>query len=398
MALEFKTPEQIADEYLVRLKSLRPEINVDQQDSDWWIRSRVIGGVVSGAYSDIKKISDDAFPQKARRDALGNHLETYFASRFTPATEANGNLRVSGATGTVYAIGLEFLHEPTGNLYQATDSLTLVDSVTGSIPVESVDVGQDKNLLDETELLISAPPAGADSEAFVIDNITDGRDEETNDQARDRILARIRTPIRGGSETDYQQWALEADDRVVSSKVIRYAFGFGSVAVVITAGTTDIDAAIDAGIPVIQIPSDDLVDTVQAFLDGKRPVTDCVDVLKPIEIPVDVTCRVNFTSGTKDTILTGQALSQGDLVKREIERALYKTPVGGREIGASGFVLASEIEETIDQNLSATPIAEGVTLQIVVDRQVDDLSATGANRLVLGSEVAIPGSITIIEN
>lgn len=119
-------------------------------------------------------------------------------------------------------------------------------------------------------------------------------------------------------------------------------------------------------------------------------------MLAPNEIPVDVTVKARFVSGDASTVLSGQTLSQGELVAREIERSLYKLPSGGRQLGspATGFVLASELEEAIDVALSNTTYIEG-TLPILVDRQVEDLSATGPNLYILNNQLPKPGTITV---
>ena len=59
-------------------------------------------------------------------------------------------------------------------------------------------------------------------------------------------------------------------------------------------------------------------------------------------------------------------------------------------------MLASEIEETIDYNLSNGFITRGLKYQIVRDRQVLNLSASGPNRLMQSSEVAVPGMISVV--
>lgn len=397
MAIEFKTPEQIADEYLLHLKSLKPEVNTDQTDSDWWVRSRVVGGVLSGMYADQRKISDDAFPQSARRDALEKHLNLYFDEGFTPATEAVGSVLVSGTVASTIPSGTQFQYDPNGNLYTATETVVLT-ATTGVVPVQSVTTGQSQNLLEGALLSLPSPPAGINNSAVVVDgNISDGRDEETDEQAAARILARIRQPLAGGKVSDYVQFALDADPSVTSANVIRFPFGFGSVAVVITAGTSDIDDALDNGFPVVLLPSDELVETVQEYIETVNPITDCAFVLSPASVPIDVTVNVRYASGDNSTVISGQTLTQEELVQREVQRAIYKTPPGGRLLGGSGFLVCSEIEEVMDLNLSADPYTVGNKAQILLDRQVLDLSASGPNRSLLGNEVAVPGVITVVE-
>lgn len=399
MALNYLTPEEIADQYLLYLKNLKPEVNTAQTDSDWWIRSRVVGGVLSGIYADQLKISNDAFPQSARREALEKFLFTYFGEGFRAATPAVGSVSATAsATGATIPVGTQFEYSPNGNLYTATEEINFTSAVTALVPVASVEAGQSQNLLEGATLTLPSPPPGITSTAIVADGpLSDGRDVESNEEAAARILRQIRTPLAGGKVADYISFALAADPSVTSASVIRYAFGFGTVAVVITAGTTDIDAALDAGDPIVLIPSEELVATVQDYIETQNPVTDCATVLAPASTVQDVTVSVRYVSGSNSTEVPGLNLTQEQLVQREVKRAIYKTPPGGRILGASGYVVASEIEEVLDLNLSASPYTIGNVAEILLDRQVADLSPSGANRLLLGTEVVFPGTITVID-
>lgn len=397
MAIDFKTPGEIRSEYLLELESLKPgEVVVDQTDSDWYIRGSVVGGVVAGVYADQRLIANDAFPQRARREALGEFLELYLNDTFRQATHAEGLALVTGTPFSSVPINQQFLYLPNGSVYQATTGVDFDAATAVLVPIISVNTGQDQNLLSEAPLTVSSPPAGVNSDASASGNIADGRDDETNEEAAARILARIRQPIAGGTASDYAQWAVEADPSVVEANVLRFPFGLGTVGVVIAAGTTDIDKALNAGLPIVRIPSQALVDRVQAYLETKRPITDCVTTLAPTGVDIDVTVRVSLQTGTLDSILAGQTLTQRELIQREVERAIYKTPPGGRQIGASGYVLASEIEEVIDLGLSVGPYTFG-QIPILLDRQVDDLTMSGPNYPLLGTDVALPGTITVME-
>jgi uncharacterized phage protein gp47/JayE len=386
----------VADEYLQNLKSRRPQVNIDQQDSDWWVRSRVVGGVIAGVYADVSRVSDDAFPQNARREALEQHLLTYTGSGFRDATIAVGAVAVTGQVGAVIATGTQFLHVPTGNTYAATGNFTLA-ATAGQVGVASIAAGQSQNLLTGAPLLISSPPANVNAGAVVVSpGITDGTDAETNDQARARVLARIRQRVRGGTEEDYRQWAIESDPSVTSVNVQRFQYGLGTVGLIVSAGTTNVDAAIDSDTAINPIPSQALLDRVKAYVDALNPLTDCIVAQAPATAGIDVSVSVVYESGDDTTPVPALGgISQRAAVKREIRRALYKTPVGGRKIGPSGYVLASEIEETIDFNLSNAGITQGLKAQIVRDRQVANLAASGPNRLLTVRQVAVPGTILV---
>jgi uncharacterized phage protein gp47/JayE len=397
VAIEFLTPNQIGDDYLLHLKTLKPEVNIDQTDSDWWIRSRVVGGVLSGVYQDQRKIADDVFPQSARSDALEKHLITLFGSGFIQATAAHGYASVTGTPSTTVPLSTQFIYTPNGNVYQSTQAVTLTGA-TGLIPVQSVNTGQAQNLLEGASLTLPTPPGGINALAEVFSGpLTDGRDQETNDQASQRILDRLRSPPAGGTAADYKAFAKAADPSVNEVNVIRWIYGLGTVGVVITAGTTDIDTAVTNGDPVVRLPSQALIDIVDAYIQGVKPLTDCSHVLGPAVVTLDVTVKVAYAQGNGSTILPGQTLTQEQLVQREVSRAIYKTPPGGRRFGASGYVLASDIEESLDVGLSAQSTYQtGNFGSVLTDRQCVDLAASGPNRLVLDREIVDPGVITVI--
>lgn len=409
MALVFKSASQVATDYLTYLKGVKPEVDTSRTDSDWYVRSQVTGGVLSGVYADQALVSNDAFPQNARRAALQNHLFTWFNnSNFNPATQSDGNIGVSGTTGSIVPIGTPLTYLPNQAPYTATAQVTLTTAIgggqaSGIVPVSSVGVGQSQNLLPGAVLTFSSPPTGINATAIVDSlGIGDGRDEETEDEAALRILNRIQQRIRGGSVTDYAQWAFEASGEVTSSNVLRYWNGFGTVAIVITAGTTDIDTALNEGQPIVVEPSDALVAAVLAYINSVRPVTDCASVFGATEVAVNVTVQAAFLSGTVSTLMTdplntANQITQGDMVAREVRRAIYKTGAGGRQLNGVGYVIKADIEDTIDTNLAgAGPSSPGAFAQIVANRVVLDLGAQ-SDLQIAGNQVPVPGTITVVD-
>lgn len=396
MALVFPTPTELGDQYLQILKSVKSDVDISRQDSDWWIRSRVVGGVTSGVYADQRKIAEDAFPQSARREALEKHLFTYFGEGFIPAQPSSGNVAVTGEIGTLIVQGTEFVYEPSGNAYQSTAPVTLT-TTTGLVPIESVDVGQNQNLLDLAALTCSTPPGGLNPAVVSSGPIGGGRNVESNEEAAARILDFIRQPPAGGTAADYARFARDANAQVVDANIIRFINGLGSLAIVITAGTTDIDDALDNGVAVVRQPSQTIIDSVQAYVETKKVVTDCVSVVGPLPVNANVTVRVRLGAGDLTTIDPTSGLTYLLLIQREVKRAIYKTPPGGRQFNGNGYLVCSEIEEVLDSSLSAAPYAVGTYAQILTDRQVDDLSATGVNLGLGPQDMAEPGVITVLE-
>lgn len=395
-----KTTDDIFGEYRAYLKGLKPTANVDQNDSDWWIRGRVWSGVLSGVYADIEKNAQDAFPQNARREAVLRWIFAYFnENSFTPATVAEGSVALTGSGTSPFTAGLQMTHAASGNVYSVTANGALVAGV-GTATIQSVLAGQSQNLDPGTVLSISSPPAGINSTATVgAAGIIDGTNEEDEERGSARILARMRSSARGGSVADYTVWALSVAG-VTSVSIVRYIAGLGTVGAIITSGTTDIDAALDANLSITFTAGADLIAATQAYLESVCPETDCPLVFSVDELAVNVTATVKFITGTKSTVLSGQTLTQGELVQREIKRAIYKTPTGGTRTSAAsaqGYLLKKTIEDMIDSKLSAAGTVIGDTLQIVTDRIIADLDGVNANKSIGGSVRVIPGTITIVD-
>jgi uncharacterized phage protein gp47/JayE len=95
-----------------------------------------------------------------------------------------------------------------------------------------------------------------------------------------RLLAYIRQPPAGGNKYDYEQWAMSIDG-VAAAYAFPLAQGGESVDVVIVAN------AVTTG---SEIPNQDLLDAVAAYIDGVRPVgARFVRVLAPAVVVQDVT-------------------------------------------------------------------------------------------------------------
>lgn len=392
-----KTPAQVAQDYLTHLSSLKPDVDISLSDSDWWVKGQAIGGAVAGLYGDQKLLSNDPFPQTARVDAVTKHLSTYFQTPFnnyTPAQASSGYMSVTGTAGTVITIGMQAIYQPNGNTYTALSGFTM-PATSALVPMTSVGTGQSQNLLSGASLFIPSPPAGLNANGSASGNFSNGRDQESPQAAAQRILNYIQSPPAGGNAADYELWAEQASPLVTSANVLRFPAGFGTVGVVISAGTVDIDTAINNGQPIVVSPSQDVINSVQNYINAINPITDCATVIGPTTLPINVSVTAYFSQGNGSTILPGQTFTQTQLVQNEVMRAIYKTGPGGRQIRGVGYVVLSDIEEQIDQALSNEPFQVGSN-PILIDRQVAALSATGPNLQILGTQVPIPGTITVV--
>lgn len=404
MAIIFKSPDDVADEYLTHLKAIKPTADVNQPDNDWWIRAKVSGGVVAGAYSDQRKASDDAFPQSARREGVLRHLKTWKnEDNFRPATASIGTVIVTGTNASTVTLGAELSYGPNGNTYETTEAVVL-DGTSGEVEVQSVNVGQSQNLTAGAVLTFTSPPAGINSATIVAaPGLLDGKNEETEDEAASRVLAFIQTPPKGGHSSDYEQWAFDASSAVSFARCLRFPNGLGTIGVIITAGTTDIDTALDEEQTIQLEPSQDTIDAVEAYIETVRPEGDCFTVRGATLVEIDVEVRCKFVTGDKDTLLPEFEMTQGELAIREVKRAIYKTTVGGVKIDGIGYVTEKSINDMLSSKIGAEndgATVTGETAQVLVDQDVEIAGADDGenlNKSVNVNEKPIPGTITIVD-
>lgn len=403
----FPLPSDIQATYLQILKSIKPSLNINDLNSDFVIRGRAISGLVSGVYGDQAKINGDTFTSTARPDALilkGQDL----GLTLSPATKASGTAVITGTNGTVVNAGDLVLMYPATNLFYTNTAGGTIAGGSLAVTVQAQVAGALANVAAPDTMTIVSPPTGVNGTANITANVGGGSDIESYDSFRSRILARQQYTPSGGNQSDYLAWGFEADPSVRSVSIRRFIKGLGTVGVVITTGVTDIDSAVTSGTTVVRIPSSQVVTNVQAYYDSVSPLTDCVTVFSPSEQTVPVTVAVDLAAGLSllsipsDPVNNPNNLTIQQLVQREVSRALYKYPIGGRTLPgqAGGFVVASDIELNLDYWLSAaTDPATGLVkgkIPVLADRQVQPLNGTSYDLPISVNALAAPGVITVV--
>jgi uncharacterized phage protein gp47/JayE len=403
----FPTPSQIELQYKQILKSIKPSLNTNDANSDFIIRGKAFTGIASGLYGDQQKVRNDTWVSSARPEAVILHGLDLGIER-QPATSSIGsNIGLTGVDGTVVNPGdLTFLYVPTNILYTNTTGGTVALGVL-VVEIEALVTGQIGNILAPDSLQIVSPPTGIDPIATIDSDVSDGSDIETIDSLKQRILNRKQSAPAGGNQTDYPNFAFAASDSVRSAFIRRFGRGLGTVDIYITTGTTDIDSAVTNGLPIVRIPSPTVIAEVQTYYNEHVPLTDCPRVYAPAEEDVNATIKVVLASGLTlssvpaDPTYNPLNLTVQALIQREVQRVIYKLPVGGRVLPGSsnGFVVAADIEEGLDVWLSAVkdPIT-GVyigKLPILEDRQCQPLDGLNINKQLSANALANPDVITI---
>lgn len=404
----FPGPSDIQTQYFQILKSIKPSLNVNDPNSDFVIRGKALTGLVSGLYGDQAKVNNDTFVSTARPEGLALEGQDLGIAP-QPATKADSpQVEVNGVNGSVVTPGqLTFLYVPTNVIYTNTTGGTVSGGVL-DVEIQATITGQIGNVLAPDTLQVVSPPVGINTAAAIVQSIADGADVESTDSYRARLLSRKQQPPAGGNQTDYPNFAFAGDPSVRSATIRRFGRGLGTVDVYITTGTTDIDTAVTQGLSIVRIPSGTVIDNVQAYLDSHVPLTDCAEVFAPTQVNVPVTVNVVLAAGLtmssvpSDPVNNPLGLTCAQLITREVGRPIYKFPVGGRKIPGftNGFVVASDIEESLDVWLSAVPDeTTGLLIgkiPILADRQVQKLDGANWNLSLVANQLAAPGTITIV--
>ena len=150
------------------------------------------------------------------------------------------------------------------------------------VPIRALDPGSEGNMDPGSFLTVTTDNPTIVGQAIVV-NLDGGIDEETDDELRFRVLARIRQPPQGGAAHDYVVWAL-AVPGCTRAWVSPLEMGIGTVTVRVL--FDDLRADNDGWPELVDL------EQVTAYLDTVRPVA-VKDfwVLAPIKQRVDVLIR-----------------------------------------------------------------------------------------------------------
>jgi uncharacterized phage protein gp47/JayE len=169
--------------------------------------ARVYAGVVHLLYEYLSYQSEQLFAARADTDGLEAIADEYGLSR-KAAVAATGDATATGTNGTTIPAATE-LQTLSGEKYTVDSDAVIALGVATMALTASV-AGTDGNESAGTTLTFVSPIVGVNTEATVDSGgIIGGLEEETDDELRERVLARKRNPPHGGSEYDFEAWALE---------------------------------------------------------------------------------------------------------------------------------------------------------------------------------------------
>ncbi|WP_158812071.1 baseplate J/gp47 family protein [Beijerinckia sp. L45] len=295
-------------------------------------------GNASLAYQFIQYLSLQILPDTATGVFLDKHATLYLVNADGSkgrkvATYASGTATMTATVAaTILPAGSQFtaLSGSTQIVYETTAEASIGLSPT-TFSIRSLTAGVISNLAAGSGLTITSAVAGLNAGSGTVVSLTGGADEETDDELRTRVLARLSQPPMGGDASDYVAWAL-AVPGVTRAWCAPNEMGPGTVTIRIMCD--DLRATSDpmtSGLPTAA----DLV-AVKAYLDTVRPVTVAdLFVCAPIPQPVSFT----ISNLTKDTTATRTAIA-ASVAKMIFNRARPATSSNGTLVAAKTISVA----------------------------------------------------------
>lgn len=211
-----------------------------------------------------------------------------------PATAAAGAASFTGNIGALLPSGTTLARQD-GTPYQTTADGTVDATGAVTVPIVATVVGAFTNCDPGTPISTAGPVEGINGGGVTVGDTVGGADQETDDELRNRMLARYRAPPQGGAATDYVGWALEVPG-VTRAWCTGDELGAGTVAVY---PMLDDANAADDGFPqgTNGCATDETRDApatgdqldVANFIYPLQPVTALVYVIAPTPFPIDVT-------------------------------------------------------------------------------------------------------------
>lgn len=148
--------------------------------------------------------------------------------------------QITGMAGTVVSVGA-ILNRGDGYQYRLDNAVIIGPNGKGSGAVTAIlpasvddDIcgGSQGNAAAGTCLTLDIAWPGAETEGILLEPATGGTDIEDKQKFRSRMLSAYQNPPQGGSDSDYQKWALTVPG-VTRCWVKRHLLGAGSVGVYI---------------------------------------------------------------------------------------------------------------------------------------------------------------------
>lgn len=367
--------QTLAKDYQDLVYALNPNLNPYAQGGDFWVRSLVLGGILSGAYADTYLKFLNVFVQ----NSFGFYCDKWLASLTLPqrrsAFPASGEVTITGGPASTVTIpqGTQLAYGSTSYKFATTQEVTVaMGNTTTKIPVESQQLGPGTSVGAGAVLTPVNPIAGVTS--FTVFTMVDGDSQETDAGCITRCLNKYQFPPAAGAVGDYEAWAEEVP-LVTQAFVLNNINNQNIVGVYVLSGGSNVDSILsNPSIPYSRTASTATVTATYNYLQTQRTATTSVAVnsvytymIPATVIQVGVELVPNLTLST---MLPTFNMTVAQLISREVRRAIIQMPVGGNRVNNLPYLFASDIADTLGLGLSAKSNLSGLYATILLDWNV----------------------------
>lgn len=376
MANVYRSTEQIVQDFCDDFKAitgitLTPSMKNDTNVIKFWTWA----GAISASYAEKQRTVNDINAQTASEEELERKLAARTMPPRIQPQSSNGQIQFTLTGAAPIPINTQVRRKATGDLYQTIEAGVLASAGSLVLYCSSIDTGNDQNISadsGEPFELVSAI-VGVNTACVSASKFLDGRDLETPAEMAARVLEHDQDDNSGGNATAYETWAYASSGEVVTAKCLRLVRGADTVNIVITSGTTDISAAVEAGQTVSRLPSAPLIATVLAYIQARNPVTDDVLVLGPTEQALNVTLNYSLY----DESASNRSYVD-DIITKVIKTYLYQAK-------SADVLTPSAIERLVDQRIG----------DLVKERTCSNLNGGTSYYVVANDKIITPGTITL---
>lgn len=266
---------------------------------------------------------DEATKMVFAKTALDNGYSSYLELRC--AEQGLTKKAVSTAAGTIKVTGVIGYTFPSGALVSTslgisytTDSALTLTAEYGYVNITASGTGSSYNA-DIGD--INTIPVKYEGISSVTNEtaITDGYDEETDEELYDRYLIKVQTPVTSGNEYHYLNWSLSVDG-CGGARITSLWNGNGTVKVtIINSNKVGADAA--------------LINSVKAYIEANRPVGATVTVISAIEKAININATLTIDTNNY-TLATVKASIITNITNYLKEIAFKQTYVSYAQIGS----------------------------------------------------------------
>ncbi|WP_455796642.1 baseplate J/gp47 family protein [Clostridium butyricum] len=243
-------------------------------------------------YKYANSITDKGFADTATGKDLDRIVEQFGINR-KKSTKSTGYVEITGLSGSRIFAGEKVASDSISFIF--LENKTVKDKVV-TVLVECETYGIDGNVpagaIKYFPKTLQGLQSVTNKEAF-----TNGYDEETDEELRERYYIKVRTPATSGNIYHYQQWCLEVTG-VGGCRIFPLWNGNGTVKCVIM----DYNK---------KAADDSLINSVKEHIEENRPIGADVTVTSVLEKAISINVKLSIESGYSK-----------DFAKEKIENSL----------------------------------------------------------------------------